>query len=132
MSFLHNDPSTKNFRRVLRIQQTKEEALLWHFLRARQFHGLKFFRQFSIGKYILDFYCHEKKLAIELDGGQHNEESGIVHDIERTDFLNAQGIHVLRFWNSDIHENSEGVLERIAQEITPPAPSYEEGVTKKL
>lgn len=115
MSFLINDPSYKIKRRTLRRNQTNSEHKLWQFLKNRQFNGLKFYRQYSIGAYILDFYCPQKLLAIELDGGQHiiNEK----YDEERTNFINALGIKVIRFWNHEALQKIEGVLEVIANEL---------------
>ena len=69
MKFMYNDPSLKSTRRKLRNNQTNVERLLWNHLKNKQFYGLKFYRQYSIGKYILDFYSPELELAIELDGG---------------------------------------------------------------
>ena len=91
--------------------------------------GAKFRRQHPVAPYILDFYCHELKLAIELDGGQHNAEKGQAHDLKRTAFLEAQGITVLRFWNNDVFQQPENVLEAIYHAVagdsglpSPPAP----------
>lgn len=72
MDFLNNDPALKQRRRELRQDQTKAEELFWSKVRNKQMNSLKFFRQYSIGPYILDFYCPAMKLAVELDGGQHN------------------------------------------------------------
>ncbi|MCL5774117.1 MAG: endonuclease domain-containing protein [Firmicutes bacterium] len=80
---------------------------------------LKFFRQYSIDGYILDFYSPKLKLAIELDGGQHTEIENQEYDEIRSNYLKKQGIYVLRFWNIDIIQNIEGVLQKIS-EITPP------------
>lgn len=92
-------------------------------------NGAKFRRQHPVAPYVLDFYCHELKLAIELDGGQHNEEQGLAHDRQRTAFLEAQGITVLRFWNNDVFQQPENVLEAIYHAVvgnsclpSPPAP----------
>ena len=63
---------------------------------------MKFFRQYSIGPYILDFYCPTVKLAVELDGGQHNQSDNREHDVARSDYLKAQGIDVMRFWNNEV------------------------------
>lgn len=99
--------------RELRKNQTSQEAKLWRLLRNKQYKKLPFKRQHPIGNYIVDFICLEKKLIIELDGGQHNEEVNIKYDTERTVFLNAKGYTVLRFWNNDIDNNIEGVFETI-------------------
>ena len=89
MKFIHNDPTFKETRRNLRNNQTDVEKLLWSQLRNKQFYGLKFYRQYSIGQYILDFYCSKLRLAIELDGGQHGEEDNKEHDNIRAEYLRA-------------------------------------------
>ena len=99
--------------RQLRKNQTNAEKLLWYILRNRQFRKLKFRRQHPLPPYILDFYYQELNLCIELDGGQHYGQEGITKDMERTRFIEKQGIHVLRFSNLDVLKNTEGVLERI-------------------
>ncbi len=86
--------------------------MLWSKLRARQIEECKFRRQAPIGKYIVDFVCHEKRLIIEVDGGQHAES--IEADQIRDQWLGEQGYKVLRFWNNEILTNIEGVLEVIS------------------
>jgi type I site-specific restriction endonuclease len=108
-----------NNARELRKNQTDAESLLWQMLRNRQIEDAKFRRQHPIEPYILDFYCHEKKLAIELDGGQHNTNEGKEKDQKRTEFLKSQGIRVLRFWNNDVLQNTESVLEVIYNQLLP-------------
>jgi methionine--tRNA ligase beta chain len=104
--------------RKLRQEQTDAEQLIWHLLRDRRV-GAKFRRQHPVeitGKrYVLDFYSHELGLAIELDGGQHQETTG--SDEARTDVLNSAGIRVIRFWNNDVLQNTRGVLESIWNDI---------------
>lgn len=103
----------KNLARKLRRNQTKAETLIWSFLRGSQL-GCKFRRQQEIGgRYIVDFVCLQEKLVIELDGGQHHEAV----DSQRTAFLHQEGFHVLRFWNNDVLQNTEGVLEHIRSAI---------------
>src|SRR5438552_1644845 len=109
MKFIHNDASSKKFRRKLRKDQTTAESLLWYKLRRHQLNGWKFYRQFSVGPYILDFYSEEIHLGIELDGGQHNEESNRAKDEKRTEYLQKLGITVLRFWDNETLKNIEGV-----------------------
>lgn len=99
--------------RALRGSMTDAEQLLWHCLRRKQLGGFRFRRQHPIERFVLDFYCCETKLAIELDGGQHNEPDTKARDLERTDFLASQGIQVLRFWNNEVFINLEGVLQKI-------------------
>ncbi len=99
--------------RKLRQNQTDAEQLLWSLLRNRRFANKKFRRQHPVGRYILDFYCHELKLAIELDGGQHNELSAKQYDEDRTRYLNEQGIRVIRFWNNEVLQQTESVLDSL-------------------
>ena len=117
MSFLKNDPTLKERRRVLRRNQTDAERLFWLKVRNRHLSGLKFFRQYSFGPYILDFYCPGEKVAIELDGGQHNLPERIVYDTERTAFLETHNIEVIRYRNSDVLLNIEGVLEHLVRRL---------------
>ncbi len=100
--------------RKLRENSTDAEKLIWKFLRAKQFFGLKFKRQVLIGNYIVDFVCFEKDLVIELDGGQHAEQRE--EDRVRDSWLHSQGFTVLRFWNNEVFANIEGVLEIIRRE----------------
>jgi very-short-patch-repair endonuclease len=99
--------------RDLRKNSTDAEQLLWEILRDRRLYGIKFRRQHPIGKFILDFYSHENKLAIELDGGGHNEQQQKQYDEQRTKSLEGEGIKVLRFWNHDVLQKTEVVLEVI-------------------
>jgi very-short-patch-repair endonuclease len=117
MKFLHNSPELKDNRRELRHNQTDAEKAFWNKVRSRQFHGKRFLRQYGVGSYILDFYCPELRLAVELDGGQHNETGGKEHDAVRSEFLLAQDIDVLRFWNHDVLQNMHGVLSRMEEII---------------
>ena len=103
----------------LRNNSTKEEIILWQFLKQKQL-GVKFRRQQPIGKYIADFVCFEKKIIIELDGGQHNETQNIEKDKIRDLFFNRNGFKVIRFWNNEIHQNLDGVIEKIQTEIKCP------------
>ena len=120
-----------DFARQLRRQSTDAETLLWRLLRGRQIANAKFRRQHPFPPYILDFYCHEQKLAVELDGGQHNEEAGRRRDARRDAYLAEHGIRVLRFWNNDVFRETEAVLEAIYAAVverssgvpSPPAPA---------
>ena len=105
------------YARSLRGSQTDAEQLLWGLLRSRRFAGKKFRRQHPIGRYILDFYCHENKLAVELDGGQHNDGEAKLRDDSRSGFLGEQGIRVVRFWNHDVLQQTESVLESLWHEV---------------
>jgi len=117
MSYLKNDTALKERRRELRRNQTDAERAFWTKVRNKQFHGMKFFRQYSFGSYILDFYCPEKKLAVELDGEQHNLPEGREYDVERTNYLNAHGIEVVRFWNNEVLCQMESVLAELELKI---------------
>ncbi|MEW6456702.1 MAG: endonuclease domain-containing protein [Acidobacteriota bacterium] len=103
--------------RKLRKDQTDAEKKLWAVLRNRQLDGVKFRRQFSIGKYILDFYSPEYKLGIEADGGQHYEDESRQQDELRTKELSKIGVQILRFSNEAILNNIEGVYEVIQKTI---------------
>jgi very-short-patch-repair endonuclease len=116
-------PEYLAFVRQLRREQTKAEKLLWYCLWNRQLFGLKFRRQYPCGPYILDFYCHEYQLCIELYGGQHYESTGIQHDEQRQAFLVSHGIHTLRFSNSDVRQHLEAVLWQIAEALKPLTPT---------
>jgi very-short-patch-repair endonuclease len=113
--------------RELRKNSTDAEQLLWRLLRNRQLAGAKFRRQYPVGKFILDFYCVDHRLAIELDGGQHSHPKNKAADIGRTKILAAKGITVLRFWNNEILANTEGVLEVIWKTLTPALSLRERG-----
>jgi very-short-patch-repair endonuclease len=101
--------------RQLRQNATDAERLLWKKLRFWQIDGLKFRRQQPLGQYIVDFVCFEKKLVIEVDGGQHAENAN--YDTQRDDWLRDQGFVVLRFWNDDVLKNITDVTERIFQTL---------------
>jgi very-short-patch-repair endonuclease len=93
----------------LRRDATDVERKLWLALRDRRLDGFKFRRQATIGRYIVDFLCIEARLIVELDGGQHSVEI----DASRTAFLEGRGYRVIRFWNTDVVETFEGVVETI-------------------
>ncbi|MBT0653780.1 endonuclease domain-containing protein [Geomobilimonas luticola] len=99
--------------RAFRRTMTDAEQLLWYCLRRKQLGGFRFRRQHPVERFVLDFYCCEAKLAIELDGGQHNAPDAKIRDAERTAFLATHDIKVIRFWNSEVLSNTEGVLQRI-------------------
>lgn len=109
--------------RELRRNQTDAERLMWRLLRGRQMGGFKFRRQKPIGAYILDFYCPQKKLAIELDGGGHAEKEQALYDAQRSAYLKKAGIQVLRFWNHQVLQETEAVLQKIWNTLhRPPSP----------
>ena len=107
--------SVKDFARKLRAEKSDTESLMWSLLRDRRLGGAKFRRQHPVDPYVLDFYCHEANLAIELDGGQHSET--IAKDEARSAFLKDKGIDVLRFWNNEVLAETEAVLEKIWDEL---------------
>lgn len=117
MSPLLYDQRLKNFSRSLRKTQTDAELLLWKKIRCKQINGLKFRRQFPISGYIIDFYCYEKKLAIELDGSQHQKPEQRKYDFQRTRELGEIGIKLVRFWDNEVLRNINGVLEEILQQL---------------
>ena len=122
--------------RQLRARMTDAERKLWFALKDRRFAAFKFRRQVPIGPYIADFLCFESRLIIEVDGGQHAES---VRDVERDNWLARNEFLVLRFWNSDVLQNLEGVLTSLAEQLdrtphpssrsreTPPSPARGEG-----
>ena len=122
MKYIYNEQKLRERRKGLRRSQTEAEKLLWNKLRGRQIHGLKFYRQFSVGGYILDFFCPQIKLAVELDGGQHAEEENKEYDAIRTDYFKGIGIEVLRFWNNEVMKNIEGVLQVIEERLNSSQP----------
>ena len=107
-------------RRRLRRDQTDAERKLWSRLRARQVNGAKFRRQHPIGRYIADFCCPERRLVVELDGGQHVCQAEA--DRRRTTYLLQQGYQVLRFWDNDVLSNTNVVMQQIAEALTDPHP----------
>ena len=96
--------------KVLRANQTDAELRLWYHLRAHRFLNLKFKRQKPIGHYIVDFVCIEMRLVIEVDGGQHADSAA---DVRRDAWLRERGFTVLRFWNNEVMQELDGVLEKI-------------------
>jgi very-short-patch-repair endonuclease len=110
----------------LRSNQTDAEQKLWYHLRAHRFIGLKFKRQNPVGRYIADFVCIEQRLIIELDGGQHAEQHE--YDTTRDAWLRSEGFTVLRFWNNEVMQEMEAVLEKIRLTLSPdPSPASGRG-----
>jgi len=107
----------KEVRKKLRKEATVFEVILWSRLQKRQCSGFKFIRQFGIGGYVVDFYCPAKRLVIELDGSHHATIEQAEYDKERTDYLGSLEIKVLRFWNSEVNNNFEGVVEKILDHL---------------
>ncbi|OTG63364.1 DNA methyltransferase [Acinetobacter sp. ANC 3903] len=109
------DPQLLIFAKSMRHSATDAENLMWQILRAKRFMNLKFRRQHVIAPYIVDFYCHEIGLVIELDGSQHGADEAIEYDAERTHFLEALGLTVVRYWNHDVLGRTDVVLEDLWQ-----------------
>ncbi len=117
-------------RKVLRSNMPLAEVILWSRLKGKQMEGYKFRRQYSIGHFVVDFYCLALRLAIELNGDSHYAGNEQLYDTERQKQIKAYGIEVLRFTNRDICEKLEGVLLNIAErikQITTPTPPYKGG-----
>lgn len=116
-----------DLKRRLRSNMTGPETRLWSRLRARQLQGLKFRRQHGIGPYIVDFYCPEQSLVIEVDGDSHADADQILKDQLRDRYFQSLGLHVIRYINDDILKNLDGVLENLAERLssgsTSPRPS---------
>lgn len=104
-------PKLTQYAKQPRKNSTDAEGLIWSELRARRLQGIKFRRQQPIGKYIVDFVSFERRVVIELDGGHHKKNKE--KDLERDQYLTENGFAVLRFWNNDVFENFDGVLEVI-------------------
>ena len=111
--YSHNEASQKQLRQSLRNNATSAEAILWCALKGKQVDGLKFRRQFGVGPYVLDFYCPELRLGIELDGGVHQTSYTHEYDEMRTRFLKENRIRVLRFDNEVVYNNIQGIIEAI-------------------
>ncbi len=122
--FIFNDPELKERRRELRKNSTPAEIELWKRLKNKALNGRKFRRQYSVGKFIIDFYCPEERLGIELDGSMHFTSENIEYDKNRTDVINYFNIKIIRFENYMIMEDIENVLEVIKRNFnTTPGPS---------
>lgn len=104
--------------RVLRRDATKAEQIVWKIVRRRQLLDLRFKRQVPFGNYILDFYCEEKKLVIEIDGSQHDEEKNKKYDQIRSHYLSSCGLQVIRLWNSQINRKRNDVYDLLVQLIS--------------
>jgi len=119
MTIFYNKSKNLAKRILLRKSQTPQETILWSKLRNNQL-GFKFKRQYSVGPYVLDFYCSSKKLAVEIDGSQHIENKE--YDNQRSDYLSVFNIKVIRFWNNEINTNIDGVILKITTELNAPSP----------
>ena len=127
MNKLYNKNSEIEKRRLLRQNITKAEKLIWNKIRDRQLENCKFRRQYSVDRFVIDFYSAELKLGIEIDGESHFQEGAAEYDQARQEFMESVGIKFIRFTNNDVYGNLSGVLESIVQHIrdlrtSPPAP----------
>ncbi|WP_428664253.1 endonuclease domain-containing protein [Runella sp.] len=125
MAIIYNIKQMEVTRRLLRNEQTESEDALWQVLRNRRFENIKFRRQYSVGYFVLDFYCPQEKLAIEVDGNVHDSIEAQQYDAYRTEALNGIGIQVVRFRNEEVVNNLPQVLTRIKSFLknTLPAPT---------
>ena len=115
---LINSQAVKDKRKILRLKATKYEKILWKHLKNKQIKDYKFRRQQSIGRYIVDFYCPEAKLVIEVDGGNHFfDKVSSEYDSYRQKFIESKGIKIIRIGNHDIALNIDGVLQAIFQNL---------------
>ncbi|MDP2727200.1 MAG: endonuclease domain-containing protein [Dehalococcoidia bacterium] len=108
--------------RELRINNTDAERRLWSLLRSRQLGGAKFRRQHQFGPYILDYFCAEHCLAVEVDGGQHFDADQASRDVMRTRYLKEEGLRVLRFTNREVLQETEAVTRLIWEALGSPSP----------
>ncbi len=112
-----NKPDRKKVRQSLRNEAPKAEQLIWQKLKGKRLGGHKFRRQHGIGSYIVDFYCSESKLVIEIDGDSHFKDDEPANDAIRTAYLEERGLRVIRFTNNDVYKNMDNVLMAILKVV---------------
>jgi len=112
---IFNKKDIKPRRKGLRNNSTYAEVFFWQQVKGRQLEGRKFRRQTSVGNYVVDFYCSEEKLVVELDGEVHFDEEAIKYDEKRTEYLKSMGLRVIRFENQDVLKNTEYVLGKVKE-----------------
>jgi very-short-patch-repair endonuclease len=112
-------PFKRAFAKILRTNATDAERILWSLLRGKQLGALRFRRQQPIGPYVVDFFCPLAKLIVELDGDHHGADAAFAYDEARSRFLVERGYRVLRFWNNDVRNDRERVLETIHRALQP-------------
>ena len=127
MKRLHNHPILKKYRKSLRNRSTRAEVALWKLIKKRQLKGRKFRRQYSIGRYIIDFYCYEESLAVEVDGPIHETSFQMAYDAERTAFLEGHGVTVIRVQNEEVFREPDTVLRYISSHFRGCDPSAPKG-----
>lgn len=110
---IKSNPELKEVRRQLRKSMTQAERMIWARVRNNQL-GNRFLRQYSIGYYIIDFYCPKLRLAIEIDGKQHTATETKLYDQDRDTYLNNLGIQILRFWNDEVLKDIENIISKIS------------------
>jgi very-short-patch-repair endonuclease len=110
---MYQDTRFKTLRQKLRNNPTEAERKLWSALRNKQILGYKFVRQYGVNNFVLDFYCPILRLAVELDGSRHMEEGQKCYDEKRAKFLNSKNIQIARFYDNEVLNNLEGVIEKI-------------------
>ncbi len=110
-------PAIFKVARELRQKMTLAEKILWEELRDKRCEGIKFRNQHPVLRYVLDFYCHQYRLGIELDGGVHNTKSQVVYDEDRTKNISECGLRIIRFKNSEVIENVEEVINKILEKL---------------
>ena len=111
--YLSNNKILKDRRREQRKSQTPAEKLMWLYLRGKKLSDFHFVRQYSLGPYILDFYCPRIKLAIEIDGPIHDSSGAVVYDKEREAYLRGQSVKIVRFRNEEVISNTKVVIKRL-------------------
>ena len=112
----------KQHSRELRNNLTDAERSLWSKLRRKQLNGVQFYRQRIIGDYIVDFYCHQAKIVVEVDGSQHYSQDMMERDRKRDEYMKSSGLMVLRFSDAEVLENIEGVVQRIWEHMSESNP----------
>lgn len=117
MVYLYNSNINKDLRKKLRNSLGLPEIILWRELKGLKL-GKKFRRQYGVGSYVLDFYCPELRIGIELDGNTHDNQKAYVYDQQRTEFIKSQNIKIIRFQNKDVLNNLDSVIEEIKKYLT--------------
>lgn len=117
MTLVYNRSTQRSVRKQLRHHIPESEIILWAALKGKKLEGVKFRRQYSVGRYVVDFYCPQLKLAIEIDGDSHFTEEAEHYDQKRTAYIESIGITVTRFTNLDVKQNLDSVIAQVQQEI---------------
>jgi very-short-patch-repair endonuclease len=117
MTEIYNRIEHRELRKTLRVRMTVAEMKLWYFLKSKGLGGCRFRRQYGIGSYVVDFYCPEAKLVIEVDGGCHENAEAALNDADRQKNIEALGLQVVRFTNEEVLRSTQAVLERIIERV---------------